>query len=119
MENTTNTRIKGILDEAEEILLGDRAEAYGDAVENHERIAAIYNAVTGSSITARDVAIMHVATKLSRMRLNNAHRDSHVDAAAYIAIAFACADVDVGTAANRMYLAGDDLSVLYTTHDDL
>lgn len=80
-----------ILSEAIRLTTGDRSKDYGSPVQNHQQIADIFNAMTGHTVTAREVALFHVATKLARLRFNNTHRDSHVDAAAYIGIAFECA----------------------------
>jgi hypothetical protein len=69
----------------------DRNEAYGDPYENHSQIARIFNAITGRDLDAREIALVHVATKLARLSKNHKHDDSHVDAAAYIGIVRECA----------------------------
>lgn len=81
-----------ILEEASALTAGDRNRAYGDPVENHAHIAAIFNAITGRDLSAREVALFHVATKLARLAKNPTHRDSHVDLTAYAGIALECAE---------------------------
>lgn len=83
---------KDILKEAHNLKHGDRKNLYGDAVENHERIAKIFNAITGHNLSAYEVALMHVATKLARAKADSSHRDSYVDGAAYLSIANDCID---------------------------
>ena len=80
-----------LLNEASHLTGGDRNKAYGDPVPNMQHIADIFNAISGKQLTARDVALFHVATKLARLYHNPTHRDSHVDGMAYLGIAFECA----------------------------
>jgi hypothetical protein len=88
---TAGTTRGAILDEAKYLTEGDRNDAYGDPVENQQQIADIFNAVTGHNISARDVAIMHQATKMARRYKNPLHRDSYVDGPAYTGIEYECA----------------------------
>ena len=80
-----------LLIEAAHLTGGDRNKAYGDPVPNMQHIADIFNAISGKQLTARDVPLFHVATKLARLYHNPTHRDSHVDGMAYLGIAFECA----------------------------
>lgn len=80
-----------ILYEAAQLTAGDRNAAYGEPVSNMGHIAAIFNAITGRDISAREVALFNVATKLARLAKNHTHRDSHVDLTAYTGIALECA----------------------------
>ena len=75
---------KDVLEEAHDLKYGDRKNLYGDAAENHERIAEIFNLITGRDLSAYEIALMHVATKLTRAKANPSHRDSYVDGAAYL-----------------------------------
>jgi len=81
----------GVLDEAARLTAGARNVDYGDPVDNHAHIARIFNAITGRDLTAREVAIVHQATKIARRMNTPTHRDSYVDAAAYGAIEYECA----------------------------
>lgn len=73
--------------EAEKLLKKDRQDIYGDAVDNFERIALIWSALTGAVLDGKDVALMMAALKLYRAGKNSEHLDSFVDAVAYVAIA--------------------------------
>ena len=83
-----------LLRTAAEITAGDRNADYGDPVTNHEQISRIFNAITGHNLTARDVALLHVSTKLARMRTSPLKEDSYIDGMAYLGIAFECAKAE-------------------------
>ena len=83
-----------LLEEAASLTSGDRERAYGEPVGNMQQIADIYNAITGQAVSARDVALLHIATKLARLSKNAPHRDSYVDGMAYLGIAYECALAD-------------------------
>ena len=74
-----------LLKRAIEYTDGDRRTDYGSPIENHEHIARIFNSITGKRLTAKDIALVQVATKLARMtsqerrslyRCNGLHRYS-------------------------------------------
>lgn len=75
------------------LIRGDRQQTYGDALANNERIAGLWSAYLGVTVTAVDVAKMMVLLKLSRSRTKY-HRDNYVDAVAYLLLA---EDFDNGT----------------------
>ena len=79
-----------LLSEAAALTAGDRNKTYGDPVENMQHIADIFNAWTGLDLTARQVAQVHVATKMARRTTTPDHRDSYVDAMAYTGIEYEC-----------------------------
>jgi len=79
-----------LLQKAIELTGDDRNEDYGEPVENHEHIARIFNAITGHHLTAADVAMLHVSTKLARMRTSPFKADNYTDCMAYLGIAFEC-----------------------------
>jgi len=79
------------LHEAATLTAGDRNKTYGDPVQNMQHIADIFNAWTGRDLTAREVAQVHIATKLARSQTSADHRDSYVDAMAYRGIEYECA----------------------------
>lgn len=85
-----------MLREAEALTAGARNRDYGEPVGNMAHIAEIFNAISGRDLTAAEVAMFHVATKLARLRTSPRHRDSHVDAANYIGIHLECELADVG-----------------------
>ena len=56
-----------LLKRAIEYTDGDRRTDYGSPIENHEHIAMIFNSITGKRLSAKDIALVQVATKLARM----------------------------------------------------
>lgn len=74
---------QSILLEAEELINGDRAAAYGPASRSFERISKLASILTEKDITPIDVCKIMIALKLSR-ETNKPGRDNRVDAAAYI-----------------------------------
>jgi len=96
----------GVLSDALELTTGDRNQTYGDPYENMQRTADLFNAFLGSklrkNLNARDVASLLALLKLARIggEKDVPHRDNYVDGAAYLAIAYECAQ--------RPYAATDD-----------
>jgi hypothetical protein len=69
-------------------LLAPRGAVYGTVRENHDRIARIAGELTGrADLTARDVALVLVAVKLSRIAQSPEYLDSYADAINYLAFA--------------------------------
>lgn len=68
-------------------LLAPRGAVYGTVRENHERIARIAGELTGCPLTARDVALVLVAVKLSRIAQSPEYLDSYADAINYLSFA--------------------------------
>lgn len=73
-------------------LVEDRGRHYGDPLENHQRIADLWSAYLGHTITAHDVAVCMVLLKSSRMRHDPLHKDSYLDGIAYLSFAADFAD---------------------------
>ena len=69
-------------DEAKTIVAGDRASDYGDANESFSRIAKLWSAYTGTTITPWDVAQMMILLKVSRAKTSR-KRDTLVDIVGY------------------------------------
>ncbi|MFF2551834.1 DUF6378 domain-containing protein [Nocardia sp. NPDC058058] len=85
MSNTNPTRHQ-ILLEADQLICSDRNEQYGEPIDNLGRIASYWSTYLGRPISARDVALMMVLSKVAREA--NGHKpDSCVDMAGYAAIA--------------------------------
>ena len=80
-----------LLKEAIELTSNDRHKDYGNPVTNHRNIAQIFNAITGHNITARDVALLHTCTKLSRGQVSPKKKDHYIDRMAYAGIEYECA----------------------------
>ncbi|SKM98678.1 Uncharacterised protein [Mycobacteroides abscessus subsp. massiliense] len=86
---------ESILQEAERIINGDRAEQYGDAAESFADIAKRWTIELedrlSAPVTALDVARMMTQLKMSRSR-SSYHRDSYVDGAGYLGLTEKLAD---------------------------
>ena len=74
--------LKSIIEEAKSIVAGDRANDYGDVNESFTRIAALWSAYTGATITPWDVAQMMILLKVSRAKTSQ-KRDTLVDIIGY------------------------------------
>lgn len=68
--------------EGVQAVIGPRDAAYGHPGDNLGRIAGLWSAYLGQGVTAHDVALMLVLTKVSRLR-NSSHRDGYVDIVGY------------------------------------
>ena len=75
-----------VLIEADKIVNGPRAEAYGDAKENWGNTAAIVNSTLGTNLTAGECVLFMVGVKLARLRQTPFHRDSVVDICGYMQV---------------------------------
>lgn len=78
--------MENILQEAERIVNGPRASDYGDARENHQRIADIWSALLRVKVTPEQVAMCMIGVKLARLANTPDHRDSWVDIAGYVGV---------------------------------
>ena len=56
-----------LLEKAESLVNGPRAKHYGDAYENHERIAKLWSVVLGVDITVPQVYLCLNQLKVSRL----------------------------------------------------
>jgi hypothetical protein len=88
-----------ILDEAKEIIYGDREKTYGHPSKNLECIAGMWEHylhnrgllnVDGNGLQHTDVACMMALLKISRLANAPDHHDSIVDGAAYLALIERC-----------------------------
>lgn len=81
-----------ILKKALELINGDRASNYGDAHENHKRIAAAWNVIIETAIERHGkilpahVALMMDWVKTARLLQTLDHYDSWIDKAGYTAL---------------------------------
>lgn len=73
---------ESITEEAKSIVAGDRASDYGDANESFSRIAKLWSAYTGTTISPWDVAQMMILLKVSRAKTSR-KRDTLVDIVGY------------------------------------
>jgi hypothetical protein len=76
-----------ILDAASALIHGDRAEAYGDALAMHRRIAAGWSEILGHEVKPHEAALCMAWVKIARLVVSGDHADSYVDLVAYGALA--------------------------------
>lgn len=74
-----------ILDEAAELINGQRAQDYGDVADNFGRIASLWSSFRGQYFSKHDVAVFMILVKVARQH-DLYHRDSMVDIAGYAAL---------------------------------
>jgi hypothetical protein len=96
-----------ILDQANELVNGDRQDDYGDPHTNHQRIADLWTTyIEGSAsdrdgiservVNATDAAVMMILVKVARLMQSPNHRDTWVDIAGYAEVGSRCAEKDYG-----------------------
>lgn len=76
------TKKETILDEAARITSQDRRKEYGPVATSFTRIALMWEAILGVSVSPRQVALCMIALKISR-DCAGAKRDNLVDIAGY------------------------------------
>lgn len=85
-----------VLEQAQDIIYGDREKTYGHPAKNLNCIADMWNSYLHSRfgeetlLNAKDVAIMMVLLKASRLANDQKHRDSLVDICGYAALVERC-----------------------------
>lgn len=85
-----------VLDEAKEIVTGDRQNTYGDALDNFSDIARLWSAYLQTDIGAEDVACMMALFKIARIQGScYGHIDSWIDAIGYLSLGAEIARVGV------------------------
>lgn len=75
-----------ILQEADRLINGDRAVAYGDAQISFEDIAILWSTILRRHVSSTDVARCMIALKLVRLNNSPAKSDSWIDIAGYAAL---------------------------------
>ena len=90
---------KSVLQEAEEIIYGDREKTYGHPSKNLQTIADMWTSYVNSAsggvlgeleFSAQDVAVMMILLKAARLANDMSHRDSVVDICGYAALIERC-----------------------------
>jgi hypothetical protein len=74
-----------VLSTAERLVNGDRDQTHGSPALTFGRIAALWSAHLGVTITPAQVAQMMILFKVARLGGNPAHMDSWVDVCGYAA----------------------------------
>jgi hypothetical protein len=73
---------KSVLEDAYDLVNGDRQQSYGDAYQSFDRIAKLWSAYKGIKITPKDVASMMILMKVSRS-VTSSKRDNWIDVCGY------------------------------------
>ena len=88
---------KSVLDEAKEIIYGDREKTYGHPSKNLTNIALMWSVYLASRnegskecLSPQDVAVMMILLKAARLGNDPTHRDSVVDICGYAALIERC-----------------------------
>ena len=77
--------MKTILDEAKEIIYGDREKTYSDPARNLNQISRLWSMYLDHPVGSQDVCMMMILLKVARQ--SNAYtRDNLVDIAGYAAL---------------------------------
>lgn len=84
-QETPSPRTQLLID-ANAAIGGDRQRDYGPVVAGFDRIAAMWSAILGVTVTAEQYAMCQVATKIGRLAESPNHRDSWLDVAGYAAL---------------------------------
>ena len=74
------------LDKADELINGKRAKDYGDARDNHQRIADIWSAILDTEVTPEQVCACMIGLKLARLANSTKLEDNWIDIAGYAAL---------------------------------
>ena len=77
---------KELLEKAEGTGKWSRAEDYGDAAENFQRVADLWSPIFGQEVTVAQVVQAMISLKLSRLINSPEHTDTWVDIAGYAAL---------------------------------
>ena len=81
------------LEQANNLINGQRQEDYGTALENHNRIASLWAVYIGKEFTPVDVAMMMLLVKVART-MERPKDDSFVDICGYAALAGEMSSMD-------------------------
>jgi hypothetical protein len=77
-----------LLEEAIKLTSGARNDTYGPPTQNMRDTATLFATVTGINLSPEQAALFMVCVKLARLRRTPGHRDSYVDAMAYLGMAY-------------------------------
>lgn len=81
-----NKNREWFLTEAETLINGDRANDYGEAKMNHQRIADIWSIILDVEVTPEQVVACMIGVKLARLAENIDKDDSWIDIIGYAAL---------------------------------
>lgn len=83
----TNSPAWDILQEAANLIDGERNEQHGAREKCHGEIAKLWTWWTGIQIDAHDVAIMMALLKIARIKTGGYNKDAYIDGCGYFSIA--------------------------------
>lgn len=92
----TKERRISVLEQANEIIYGDREQTYGNPAVNLSTIAAYWSTHLSAKyqqniqLTTDDVTVMMMQLKIARLATSPKHEDSLVDICGYAALADRC-----------------------------
>jgi len=78
-----------VLEEAKDLIYGQRSDDYGDAQSNFQRMADLVNPIikkADGNLTATDMALVMIQVKIARLQETPDHEDSWIDIAGYAAL---------------------------------
>ena len=84
--------MNNLLRKADTVINGARQSQYGNPIDNHRRIAAIWEVITGREYTPQEVAAMMIGVKLARLANKMGHEDTWMDIAGYAALGWEMSD---------------------------
>lgn len=94
-----STAAKDVLTDAADIVGGERAAQHGPKLDNHNKIAAVWNGILQAAgkagmipLDAHDVANMMEGLKIARRYTGSLNRDDYVDGAGYAACSYEIRD---------------------------
>lgn len=76
-----------IMKAASDLMDGERAKDYGDALEMHRRIAAGWSEILGVNVKPHEAALCMAWLKIARLVETPDHEDSYIDLVAYGSLA--------------------------------
>jgi hypothetical protein len=82
-----NPEAASILQDAFNLIEGDRHQQHGKAERCHDEIAKLWTWWTGIQIDRHDVAVMMALLKIARTKTGGYVRDTYTDSAAYLSLA--------------------------------
>jgi hypothetical protein len=84
--------MKTTIEQAQEIIYGDREKTYGHPSLNLQKITTIWETIFGIPVTVDQVCWAMVALKMARASNPNAnrHKDNEIDAIGYLALIDRC-----------------------------
>ncbi|NMC48202.1 MAG: hypothetical protein GYA47_02040 [Desulfovibrio sp.] len=83
----TTHNLGDLLDEAKQIITGERQDAYGAPEDSFALIGSLWGSYLGISITPREVADLMILFKVARLRGQKPTRDTYRDVCGYGSIA--------------------------------